>query len=347
MLRHCAFAVVAFLAAFAAAGAFAQDAVMGDWQGTRKIADGKETPLVAQVIALGDGNYQANLLDEFDKRIPALAVLKGTTAEGKTTFEGKAEKGDLKDTEWTATVEGDKLTGNFKGAASGTFELKRVVRLSPTFNAPPPEGTIVLFPGKPDDLLSEWQQRDGSPARFKLVPATIQDKDGKVSEEKVMEATGGGIISRKPLTDCKVHLEFLLPFMPKARGQGRGNSGVYLQGRYEVQVLDSYGLEGRDNECGGIYGVGAPKVNMCRPPLQWQTYDITFRAPRFDPDGKKAKNATATVLHNGVVIQDNIEVPNPTAANWGGDPKTPGGIHLQDHGNPVQFRNIWVVEVKE
>jgi hypothetical protein len=345
MARHWAVGA-AFVMAFVGAEAFAQDTVMGDWQGTRKLADGKEAPLVAQVIAWGDGSYQANLLDEFDKRIPAIVVLKGTTADGKTRLVGKAEKGELKDTEWTATIEDGKFTGSFQGAASGMFALKRVVRLSPTFNEKPPEGAIVLFPGKPDDLLSEWQQRDGSPARFKIVPVAVQDKDGKTTEEKVMEVAGGGIISRKKLMDCKVHVEFRLPFMPKAKDQGRGNSGVYLQGRYEVQVLDSYGLEGRDNECGGIYSVGAPKVNMCRPPLQWQTYDITFTAPRFDEAGKKTKNATMTVLHNGVVIQDNIEVPNPTTANWGGDPKTPGGLHLQDHGNPVQYRNIWVVETK-
>lgn len=158
----------------------------------------------------------------------------------------------------------------------------------------------------------------------------------------------GDIMSRKKFTDFELHLEFRTPFMPAARGQGRGNSGVYLQGRYEVQVLDSYGLEGRDNECGGIYKVGAPLVNMCAPPLQWQTYDMTFYAPRFDEDGSKTENARLTVLHNGVKIHNDIEIPEPTGAAWDrvdDNLSQPGGIALQDHGNPVQYRNIWVLEL--
>jgi hypothetical protein len=315
-----------------ATSAFAQDAFMGDWQGTWKSADGKETPLVAQVIAWGGGEYQANVLDELDKRVPAIVVLKGKEADGKVTLAGKATGEKLKGTEWAAAIEGEKLAGSFKGDATGSFEMKKATRLSPTLGAKPPEGAIVLFDGTNTD---EWQTQQGKPCPWKLI-----------EDEKAMEVRGGGIISKKKFGDCKLHVEFRTPFMPKARDQGRGNSGVYLQGRYEVQVLDSYGLEGRDNECGGIYTVGRPLVNMCAPPLQWQTYDITFTAPRFDADGKKIKNATMTVLHNGVKIHENVEVPNPTTANWGGDPKSPGGIHLQDHGNPVQYRNIWVVEAK-
>jgi hypothetical protein len=133
--------------------------------------------------------------------------------------------------------------------------------------------------------------------------------------------------------------------MPKARGQGRANSGVYCQGRYEVQVLDSFGLEGKDNECGGIYTLHAPKVNMCYPPPQWQTYDIDFTAPRF-ADGKKTENARITVKHNGVLIQDNVDVKHDTAGNVVPEGPGPGPLHLQNHGNPVFYRNIWLVEKK-
>ena len=307
----------------------------GDWEGTWKNPDGKESKLCAQVIDWGDGNFQANILERFDTRDPKLCVLQGKRQGQRVEFTGKAEKGKLKGTEWSATIdlEGETFTGRFRGAASGTFALRKVVRLSPTLGAKPPEGAIVLFDGT---SLKEWVHRNGAPCRWKLIP-----------EEKAMEVRGGGIISKRKFRDHKVHLEFRTPFKPKARGQGRGNSGVYLQGRYEVQVLDSYGLEGRSNECGGIYGVAAPRVNMCAPPLQWQTYDIVFRAPRFDENGKKIENARMTVHHNGVLIHENVEVPRPTAANWGGDPKEPGGLHLQDHGNPVQYRNIWVVELKD
>jgi len=170
----------------------------------------------------------------------------------------------------------------------------------------------------------------------------------KILADGAMEvaAQSGSIASRKTFADHQIHLEFRTPFLPEKRGQGRGNSGVYLQGRYEVQVLDSYGLEGRDNECGGIYKVAAPQVNRCAPPLQWQTYDITFYAPRFDTNGRKIKNAHMTVIHNGRPIHENLELPGPTGgALTSGEPPEPGPLFLQDHGNTVQYRNIWIIDL--
>jgi hypothetical protein len=164
----------------------------------------------------------------------------------------------------------------------------------------------------------------------------------------VMEVVpgSGDIVTLQKFTDFRLHLEFRTPFMPGAREQARGNSGVYLQGRYEVQVLDSYGLTGEDNECGGIYKVRAPRVNMCAPPGQWQSYDILFHAPRFDADGKKVKDALVTVVHNGIVIHEDLTVPGPTGGAVDDAVQLPGGILLQDHGNLVQYRNIWLVELK-
>jgi hypothetical protein len=153
-------------------------------------------------------------------------------------------------------------------------------------------------------------------------------------------------LTKQKFTDFRLHIEFRTPFMPEARGQARGNSGVYLQGRYEVQVLDSYGLTGEDNECGGIYKVSAPRVNMCAPPGQWQSYDITFQAPRFDPNGTKARDAVLTVVHNGIVIHDGLAIPVVTGGAVDEDVKSPGGLLLQDHGNLVQYRNIWLVDLK-
>lgn len=196
---------------------------------------------------------------------------------------------------------------------------------------PPPTGAIVLFDGS---NLDEWVKTDGkAPAHWRLV-------DGNA----LQVVKGGGIKTRKNFDGhFKLHLEFRVPYMPAASGQARGNSGVYLQGRYEVQVLDSYGLKSQDNDCGGIYKVAAPRVNACKAPTVWQSYDIDFRAPVFK-DGKKVEPARISVVQNGVPIHEGIDIPlDNTVAGLGGDPSQPGPIMLQDHGNPVQFRNIWLV----
>ena len=130
--------------------------------------------------------------------------------------------------------------------------------------------------------------------------------------------------------------------MPQSSGQGRGNSGVYVQSRYEVQVLDSFGLERKDNECGGIYQVSNPKVNMCFPPLAWQTYDIDFTAAKWDGD-KKVAPAKITVVHNGVPIHKDLELPKHTPGRHKEGPE-PDALFLQDHSNPVVFRNVWVMK---
>ena len=143
--------------------------------------------------------------------------------------------------------------------------------------------------------------------------------------------------------DYTLHLEFRTPFMPKARGQGRGNSGVYYQGRYETQVLDSFGLDGKNNECGGIYQKADPKVNMCLPPLVWQTYDAEL-TNAVSEGGKVAKNARLTLKHNGVVVHDDLEFKGKTGGARNEPEGTPGSISLQGHGNPLQYRNIWIVE---
>jgi len=317
------------------------DPFMGDWQGSWKLNDGSDSgPLASQVIALGKGQYQLNLLEEFDRQgIRPIAVLTGRREDSAVRFAGKTEY-RLVSLQIEAVIQADKLAGKFQGQdadgqqIAGTFEQKKVIRLSPTLGAKPPAGAIVLFDGKSFD---EWNhaKKEPVPVQWKLANGAMEVKPGSSS-----------IITKKKFTDFKLHLEFRTPFMPESRGQARGNSGVYLQGRYEVQILDSYGLEGKDNECGGIYRIAPPKVNMCAPPMQWQTYDITFYAPHFDSTDNKIKNARLTVLHNGVKIHEDVEVPpKPTTAAADSNVTEPGGIYLQDHGNTVQFRNIWLQEL--
>jgi hypothetical protein len=198
---------------------------------------------------------------------------------------------------------------------------------------PPPSGAVILYDGK---NLDQWTARDGkSPATFKPVPGGA------------IEARGGDIITRQKFAGpFKLHVEFRVPYMAKSQGQARGNSGVYLQGRYEVQVLDSYGLKSKNNDCGAIYGVSAPLVNACKAPTVWQSYDITFHPPECE-GGKKVKPARVTVYQNGIKIQDNVTISvDNTTAGMGGDPCTPGPILLQYHGDPVQFRNVWLLPLR-
>ncbi len=196
--------------------------------------------------------------------------------------------------------------------------LSKTHRESPTMGAAAPPEATVLF--------------DGS--------NTEQFTGGKLAPDGTLLA---GVLSKIAVHDFHMHLEFRTPYMPKARGQGRGNSGVYIQQRYEVQILDSFGLDGANNECGGLYTQTAPSVNMCLPPLAWQTYDIWFTAAQWTADGKsKLANARITVLHNGVPIHSEREITGKTG---GGKVEGPEDfpINLQDHGNPVMFRNIWLV----
>ncbi len=198
-------------------------------------------------------------------------------------------------------------------------------------SAPPPTGALILFNG---NSLDEWVKVDGKTAPgWKVLPGGVL---------KVVPKQGNLITRHRFDGHFKLHVEFRVPYVPTAKGQARGNSGIYLQGRYEVQILDSYGLKSQDNDCGGIYNVAAPRVNACKAPTVWQSYDIDFRAPRF-ANGKRTEIARISVVQNGVLIQDDIAIPlDNTTSGLGGNPSTPGPIMLQDHGNLVQYRNIWL-----
>ena len=286
--------------------------LQGEYRGEVKSEDGNEQ-IGVQVIALGDGKFRGV---GFHGGLPGEGWLRG---DKKKTGEGQLEDGVLrfKVEDADAEVKDGKLTVRVAGQTIAEFE--KVTRKSPTLGAAPPEGAVVLFDGTSVDAFDK----------------------GKLVDGKYLAASG--VSSKKKFGDHTMHIEFRTPFMPKSSGQGRGNSGVYIQGRYEMQVLDSFGLEGENNECGGIYSISKPAVNMCYPPLAWQTYDFDFTAARYDDAGKKIKNARTTVKHNGVVIHDDLELTHGTP---GHNPEGPGpdGLFLQDHGNPVVFRNIWVVE---
>ncbi len=265
-----------------------------------------------QVVALGGGKFDAVL---YAGGLPGSGWDKTT----RHKLSGQVENGML------ALAGAGKQVAIARNIArlldNNDRELARLIkteRVSATLGLQPPQDAIVLFDGRESDELPK----------------------AKITEGGLLVA---GTVTKRPVEDFRLHLEFRTPYMPQARGQARGNSGVYIQQRYEVQVLDSFGLDGVENECGGLYKQTKPDQNMCLPPLAWQTYDIWFTPPKFGEDGKtKTENARITVLHNGVAVHRHREI---TAKTGGG--KVEGlealPIVLQDHGNPVMFRNIWLV----
>ena len=202
-----------------------------------------------------------------------------------------------------------------------SLKLKKTERKSPTIGLRAPAGGVVLFDGTKESVEKHWK------------PGAKITDDGLLVQ---------GCTSTDTFQDFSLHIEFRTPYMPHARGQGRGNSGIYYQGRYETQMLDSFGLEGLDNETGGIYTIRKPDVNTCLPPLGWQTYDVDYTAAKHE-EGKKVANPRITVRLNGTLVQQDVELTKTTTAAPLGEGPEPGPIYLQDHGNPVRYRNIWVL----
>jgi len=293
-------------------------AIQGEYMGELNTNDGKVL-MGVQVIALGEGQFQG---------VGYPGGLPGNGWNGKRDELLRAT-GSLKDGEvkfvvpdhGTSTVtKGALVVTGTEGEALGT--LKRIIRKSPTLGKKPPEGAVVLFDGS---SAEGW-------------------KDGKMTDDGLLMQ---GTTSKQTFQDHQLHIEFRIPYQPQDRGQGRGNSGIYVQGRYEIQMLDSFGLEGKHNECGGLYSVKDPNLNMCLPPLSWQTYDIVYTAARFDGDGKLTSSPQVTVHHNGILIHDKVELPgdrSTTAAPSQPGPAA-GPVYLQNHGCPVRYRNIWVEKI--
>ncbi len=283
------------------------------------IEDGEKTKIGLQIIAMGGGNFRAV---SFTGGLPGAGWKRGDKTEyvdGSLNDRGQVVF-KLEDGEGTAvaTIKDGKLIATEGDALIARVE--KVHRKSPTLGAKPPKGAVVLFDGS--------EKSAGNWVRGQVVLGDLLRHDVETKEK---------------FQDHSLHLEFRTPFMPHARGQGRGNSGMYVQGRYECQILDSFGLEGKNNECGGIYSIAEPIVNMALPPLVWQTYDVDFTAARFNDIGKKIQNARVTIKHNGVVIHDDLELTHGTPGKHKEGP-TADILYLQGHGNPVVFRNVWAVK---
>jgi hypothetical protein len=279
--------------------------------------NGGQTAVGLQVVALGDGKFDGAL---YGGGLPGSGWDRGTreTCDGSRRDYGVQLIGYMGSfLLHDGRADYYNREGNFGGS------LTRVARVSPTLGLLPPSNAIVLF-------------HESNPKLDQFVNA-------KLTKEGYLHS---GTMTKLPVQDFRMHVEFRTPYMPFARGQARGNSGVYIQQRYELQILDSFGLKGEFNECGALYRQTPPDLNMCFPPLAWQTYDIHFTAPRFAADGKtKLSNARLTLHHNGVAVHQDRSIRTKTGAGKEEGPQA-FPINIQDHGNPVALRNVWLVPLE-
>ena len=262
-----------------------------------------------QVVALGKGNFQAAL---YDGGLPGagakgneFSLYQGSLAEGVLKLEGPGGK--------AITV-----TGGKADAGAGKTYAK-TARMSPSLGQKAPKGAVVLF--------------DAASGVNGFTPGTTRG-----------EYLAEGQTTKDSFQNFHLHIEFRTPYKPETApgSQDRGNSGIYIFNNYETQVLDSFGIKAEFNFCGSLYRTREPDLNMCFPPLSWQTYDIHFAAPTFE-DGKKVANARITTFHNGVKIHNDVELEKGTGAGGKRPEKPKAQIYLQGHGNPVSYKNIWLL----
>lgn len=308
------------------------DGVMGVWQGSITGGSLEGKVVRAKIWGVKKGAWDGTLVVLDGEK----AIGEGTLSDPDTdkTF---AFKGTAKiDREYAldASAANEKMTGTLKPAGGGIavpFTLQRQHVVPPTLGAKAPDGAVVLMDGS---NLDAWVMH---PEKWSLV------------DEGAMEVNSPSLKTIQEFGSCKIHLEFRTPYMPGegVGSQARGNSGVYVQGRYEVQVLDSFGVAPQNNLCGGIYKIAVPAADATLPPLTWQTYDIEFHAPKFDTSGTKTADAELTVIHNGIVIHDRLKLPNATPGGVTDQEGKTGPLLLQNHGDPVRYRNIWIQPIED
>jgi hypothetical protein len=322
----------------------ADAALMGDYEGEWTDAPKGHyfeinKPLAAQVMNVDEGAYHLRFYQQHDARADIYFEGPGKLENGEIRFAGGG---------WSGAVTRDGLTGTGTGTGSGNpvkFKLKKVTRSSPTLGMAPPPGAIVLFDGSD---FKHWHHKEGTAVSWHITEGGAMEVRSAKSPEERKNGIGGDILTKQSFGDCRVHLEFRYPVEPGLAGQARGNSGFFLQNTYEVQILNSYGLGGMWNECGSLYKTSPPKVNAARPPMEWQTYDIDYKASVWK-DGVKVSAPRITVRHNGVLIHNDYEIPHATGHSFDArknEPKGDGPLRLQDHTNALQFRNIWIVPGK-
>lgn len=319
---------------------FSQDDLVGEYKGTIEGKKGypfdNNKEMCAQISKHANG-YKLRILPELFKRSDDVAFASALKAK-----DGKIGIKDLGYWKLNGEIKNGEINlSGREGKNDFTIKLKKFERVSPTLGEKAPQNAKILFDGK---NTAAWKTAKGQDCVWKLT----EDGAMEVARDPKDPPKNQTIFSSEAFSNFKLHLEFMLPDMHKQSGQFRANSGVFI-GPYEVQILDSFNCEGLWNECGAIYRIYPPISNAVLPPQKWQTYDIIFEAPKFE-DGKLLSLPKITVYLNGILVQNKMEIPHgtslpqPKRASYK-HPKPPYKISLQDHGNPIKFRNIWVEEM--
>ncbi len=299
---------------------------MGKWINPQKGHEVAHPNIAAQINIIDGNRYMVHVLPELHKRAHLYLNVEIEYENDELNYTGDG---------WNITFSGDSCFGYGDLFGDLTyFKMTKNKIVSPTLELPAPENAIDLLS---DNTLSQWKHDDGRDSlTWKLKDGVLETvSEFWNNQQNREEGIGGSIRTKKEFGDLHLHVEFRYPVEPGKRGQGRGNSGLFLHGVGEIQILNSYALMGLWDECGAIYKRHPPKVNAAGPPLQWQTYDVDLTLPRFNANGKKLSNAFLTVRLNGIIIHNNLEVESNAATV---------AISLQDHINRLQYRNIWVVE---
>lgn len=303
------------------------DPFIGAFEGSYKAAGRPDYAATGQVINVGRGIYKAKV---------GFGVNDGSQQYGYVEIHGSAQgpklmlSGYSNDVHWSGSIQDGKLRIGQGSHYAGSFSMEKVIHHSPTEGLRPPRGAEVILPyeeGKKTNLDAMTNQK------WEILENGVIRVKGGSGDNKTKNSYG----------DVTIHLEFKLAHMPNQHGQSRSNSGVYVQDRYEAQILDSFGLMSGSGDCGGIYEQAIPLVNACYPPGQWQTYDIEFNAARFDKDGGVKSYPSMKVVLNGITIHENHVFEKVTGGAINEEVPEKGRIRLQDHGDPVEYRNLWVV----
>jgi hypothetical protein len=294
----------------------------GEWINPQKGHEVAHPDIAAQVNIIDGNRYMIHILPELHKRAHRYLDVEVGETDSQLSYEAEG---------WKFTFSGDSCLGY--GNRTSFKMIKRKI-VSPTLGLSAPENAVSLLN---NNTLSKWKHDDGRDSlTWKLKDGVLETVSGFWNKQQNRESgIGGSIRTKKEFGDLHLHAEFRYPVESGKQGQGRGNSGLFLHGVGEIQILNSYALGGYWNECGSIYKKHPPKVNAAAPPLQWQTYDVDLILPRFNADGEKLSNAILTVRLNGIVIHNNLEIESNAAKV---------SIGLQDHINRLQYRNIWVLE---